>query len=109
MTIDRAPATSASISTGQRVGFALASVLGVLFGMLIMARVGYVFFFADAGIAWSGVGTGKGCDELVCRADHAFVDRWDIRRTGHPRCLGITRGIWKLMGMHAAFDLTERN
>ena len=27
--------------------------------MLIMARVGYVFFFAGAGIAWSGVGTGK--------------------------------------------------
>jgi hypothetical protein len=51
--------TSAPVSLGQRLGFALAAFLGLLFGALIMMKVASGFFMVAAGIAWSGLGTGR--------------------------------------------------
>jgi hypothetical protein len=51
--------TSAPVSRGQRIGFALAAILGLLFGTLIMMKVASGFFMVAAGIAWSGLGTGR--------------------------------------------------
>jgi hypothetical protein len=51
--------TSAPLSLGQRIGFALAAFLGLLFGTLIMMKMASGFFMVAASIAWSGLGTGR--------------------------------------------------